>query len=284
MKIGLFTLAVLFMFFNSCKNPLRTYDGIYRYYYGEKEGYKIWIIDGYKVRQKVYKEFVYGGNEQRYTFVPKGEIWIDHAISSEEFELTLAHELNERRLMAKYGLTYDSAHANSLNLELKMRRAWKEICQKHEESLPLMPVTDFTGVKEISNIPDHVRLKNIYRIPLGKRNGIQIWVVDGYHVRASIYPDFGFSGNDAAYNFIPPDEIWIDGQVSCEETEYAIQTELKERDLMKKGKSYNDAYEIAIVDDQIRRNKMEILLKKHPALIIPRNLTNSSGIVDPSEK
>jgi len=59
----------------------------------------------------------YGGNEQRYLFNPKGEIWIDHAVSCEEFELTLAHELNERSLMAKFGWTYEKSHDSSLMVE-----------------------------------------------------------------------------------------------------------------------------------------------------------------------
>src|SRR5512136_2826421 len=90
---------------------------VYRYYCGIKGNYKTWIVDGNTVRQKISKEFLYGGNEQRYIFDPKGEIWIDNAISCEEFDLTVAHELNERHLMAKFGWTYQVAHDSSLSLE-----------------------------------------------------------------------------------------------------------------------------------------------------------------------
>ena len=102
--------------------------GVYRYFYGKNGNYDIWIIDGNRVRQKIYKEFLYGGNEQRYIFNPKGEIWIDNAISSEEFDLTVAHELNERHLMAKFGWTYQAAHDSSLTLELVIRNKNEEIC------------------------------------------------------------------------------------------------------------------------------------------------------------
>jgi hypothetical protein len=44
-----------------------------------------------------------------------------------------------------------------------------------------------------------------------------------------------------AYHFIPAGELWIDAQISCEETEYSIATELHERALMAKGVSYDDA-------------------------------------------
>jgi hypothetical protein len=93
----------------------------------------------------------------------------------------------------------------------------------------MVGVTDHDNIKEIKDIPDSIRLQNIYRLPVGIRNGISIWIVDGYLVRKNIFPDFGFSGNDLSCHFIPSKEIWIDGQISCEETEYSISTELMER-------------------------------------------------------
>ena len=258
--------------------------GIYRYFYGEKEDYKIWIIDGNRVRQKIYKEFLYGGNEQRYIFNPIGEIWIDNAISCEEYDLTVAHELNERHLMAKYGWTYQAAHDSSLSLEQVIRHKNQEICLKHEASLKKVSVLDSYNIKEIKTLPDSIKLQNIYRVPEGIRDGISIWVVDGYMVRKNFYPDFGFSGNDLAYHFIPPGEIWIDGQVSCEETEYSIALELKERKLMTEGKTYSDAYEDAVQAIQNQRESMERLVKSHFKIAIPDSLERDAGVIDPNEK
>jgi len=258
--------------------------GIYRYFWGEKDKFNIWIIDGSRVRQKIYKEWLYGGNEQRYIFNPKGEIWIDNAISSEEFDLTVAHELNERHLMAKYGWEYQTAHDSSLSLELTIRHKNEEICQAHEASLKKVGVTDSYNIKEIKYIHDSIQLKNIYRIPMGNRDGISIWVVDGYLVRKNIYPDFGFSGNDLAYHFIPSGEIWIDGQVSCEETEYSVSLEMMERKLMQDGKSYSDAYEAAVQMIQQKRDIMEHTVKSHFKIAIPDSLARDAGVIDPEEK
>jgi hypothetical protein len=122
----------------------------------------------------LYREYLYGGNEQRYLFNPKSEIWVDNAVSREEFERTLAHELNERHLMARFGWTYLNAHDSSLALEVIMRRKFDRICKAHEDSLPKLPVTDFENSKEIDDIQDSVKLQNIYRIPLGKRNDINV--------------------------------------------------------------------------------------------------------------
>lgn len=258
--------------------------GIYRYYCGNKDNYKIWIVDGNVVRQKIYKEFLYGGNEQRYVFNPKGEIWIDNAISCEEYDLTVAHELNERHLMAKYGWTYDEAHDSSLRVEQVIRRGNLEKCISHEASLKKVSVYDSYGIKEIRSLPDSIYIRNIYRVPEGTRDGISIWVVDGYMVRKNIYPDFGFSGNDMAYHFIPPKEIWIDGQVSCEETGYSIALELKERQLMVQGQSYSDAYEEAVQMVQKQRYEMEKLVKSHHKITVPDSLSRDAGVIDPDEK
>jgi hypothetical protein len=270
-------------FFSGCREK-EGIPGIYRYYWGTKNGYKVWIVDGYKVRHRIYNSFLYGGNEQRYPFNPKGEIWIDNALSCEEFEMTLIHELNERHLMAKFGWTYQEAHDSSLRLEVKTRRRYDAICRAHEASLGKEPVTDHDNIKEIKDIPDSIHLQNIYRLPVGMREGIMVWIVDGYLVRKNIYPDFGFSANNLSCRFIPPKEIWIDGQISCEETEYSIAIELMERTGMSKGKSYSDAYEDAITENTRQRDRMSLLISRHPPVYLPDTLTRDKGILDKNEK
>jgi hypothetical protein len=278
---------ILFLFisltFLSC-NSNKKVDGVYRYYMGKVQNYDIWIVDGNQVRLKIFSSFLYGGNEQRYPFNPKGEIWIDNAISCEEYYLTLAHELNERHLMAKFGWKYITAHDSSLSLEQTIRRSNEEICRKHEASLKKVAATDYANIKEIRSLPDSIHLQDIYRIPMGTREGIAIWIVDGYMVRKNIYPDFGFSGNDLSYHFIPSKEIWIDGQVSCDETEYSIATEIKERKLLEAGKSYDDAYSDAIDITLKLREDMVKLAKSHFRIAIPDSITMYAGTVDPNEK
>lgn len=258
-------------------------DRVYRYYMGKSGKYDIWIIDGNQVRRKIFSSFLYGGNEQRYPFNPKGEIWIDNAISCEEYYLTLAHELNERHLMAKFGWTYYAAHDSSLSLEQVIRHRNAQICRAHEDSLKKVSVYDYENVKEIKSIPDSVKLSNVYRVPAGKRDGLKIWIVDGYAVRKNIYPDFGFSGNDLTCHFIPRNEIWIDGQVSCEETEYSINTELYIRKFMAQGKSFDDSWSDAIDLTQGKRQKMYELAASHFKLSIPDSLTMYAGTIDKSE-
>jgi hypothetical protein len=276
-------LLILVLLISRCSHENKV-GGVYRCLMGKTDNYDIWIIDGNQVRLKIFSSFLYGGNEQRYPFNPKGEIWIDNAISCEEYYLTLAHELNERHLMAKFGWKYITAHDSSLSLEQTIRHTNEETCQAHEASLKKVSPTDFSNIKEIKGIPDSIQIKNIYRVPMGTREGITIWIVDGYMVRKNIYPDFGFSGNDLSYHFIPDKEIWIDGQASCEETEYSISTELKERELMKSGKSYDDAYSDAIDITQKKREDMLKMASSHFKIAIPDSLTRYAGVIDTSER
>ena len=102
--------------------------------------------------------------------------------------------------------------------------------------------------------------------------------MDGYTVRRDIYPDFGFSGNDKAYHFIPEKEIWIDGEVTCEEIEYSIALEMRERELMGKGSEYDSAYVEAVkVSDQMRSDQLNLCNAKKP-IFIPEQVARDTGI------
>ena len=250
---------------------------IYRIPLKEIGGKNIWIVDGLAIRNDIYPEFLYGGNGERYLFIPQNEIWIDHSITTEEFKYTLAHELHERNLMAQKGLSYAEAHDSSLALELKMRRIDEKLISFHEKSLCKVSPTDCDNLKEIIDLPDSIQLKNIYRSYFGKRNGIDIWIVDGPNVRRDIFPDFGFSGNDLAYHFIPQNEIWIDSEMSCEELEFSISCEITERDLMRKGYSYDDAYTEALKEVAEKRVAAHEYSAKHSLIQIPTILERDYG-------
>jgi hypothetical protein len=81
---------------------------------------KVWIVDGKIVRGMFFIDFVEGGHDKVYSFIPEGEIWIDDDISKKERKFILLHEAHERYLMSK-GENYRSAHYNSSKLEHKYR-------------------------------------------------------------------------------------------------------------------------------------------------------------------
>lgn len=244
---------------------------LYRFYCGEREGFQIWIVDGEFVRRNYFDEFVYGGNPERYTFIPQNEIWIDNSISAAEFEYTLRHEINEFLLMKNFQMTYYDAHDSSLMLEHKLRDDDFLRCRKKEETLKPVGTIDFDSVKELQSLPDRIKLKNIYKAFVKKVDSIEVWIVDGGSVRREIYPDFAYSGNDLAYSFIPHLEIWIDDAVSCQQIEYSIQLELVERQNLYEKFSYDDAYEKGKKSllPFFLKNDSLIATKKIPVRLIP---------------
>ena len=196
---------------------------------------------------------------------------------------------SRKRLQPSGGSAYrddgERGHRQQIILmEQVIRHKNQEDCSVHEASLKKVSVLDSYNIKEIKSLPDSIKLQNIYRVPEGTRDSISIWIVDGYMVRKNIYPDFGFSGNDLAYHFIPSKEIWIDGQVSCEETEYSIALEMTERKLMSEGRSYSDAYEEAVQMVQNMRKAMEIRARAQLKVAVPDSLDRDSGLIDPDEK
>jgi len=251
--------------------------GVYRLVNEIKDGFEICIVDGPLVRLRIYPEFLYGGNEQRYLFNPKHEIWIDNSISIEEYRYTVAHELNERHLMATLGYSYSAAHDSSLRLERKMRLSDLESANNHEAELPKVAPCDCDKIEEIPELGDSIKLKSIYLQLYSVRQGISIWIVNGSNVRRDIYPDFGLSGNDLAYYFIPKNEIWIDAQISCEETELSILCELKERKYMTSGEDYDHAYEKALSEEMKFRNEKRKEALNKPVVIIPEQKERETG-------
>ena len=209
---------------------------------GRRAGQDIWIVDGARVRRDIFDEFLQGGNDQRYRFVPQNEVWIDGSTSVEEYLYAVMHELFERNQMLTKGMTYDRAHREALMLELGARRRSRIASDAHELKLPALPPLDSEGNQEIEDIGDKVSLRDIYRARLPSRPGLQLWVVDGANVRRDIFPDFGFSGNDLYYQFIPSREIWIDDQVNCAEMDYQIIHQLRERAALARGADAGTAY------------------------------------------
>lgn len=168
MKARVWAFAVLFVTAAALQpQSVHTVSGVYCIPLGTCEGKTIWIVDGSRIRTSVYPEFLFGGNDQRYRFIPKGEIWIDNTITADEYAYTVAHELREQHLMATRGLTYDSAHDSALETEHVLRKADETVAHRHELMLAKVSPTDCDGLKELPDLPDSIRLSKIYRVALG---------------------------------------------------------------------------------------------------------------------
>ncbi len=128
------------------------------------------------------------------------------------------------------------------------------------------------SVRELFRIRRPLRLQGIYKVFLGRRQGQDIWIVDGARVAAEIYPAFIMGGNDQRYRFNPPGEVWIDNRIGIEELGYTLEHELIERKLMReRGFTYNRAHsEGGLAREQDLRQRQQRRIanqqRKHPSL------------------
>jgi hypothetical protein len=135
-----------------------------------------------------------------------------------------------------------------------------------------------------------IKLRDFYKVHLGKRQGQNIWIVDGARVCQEIYPAFIMGGNDQRYRFNPPNEVWIDNRIAIEELEYTLAHELIERKLMReRGWTYDRAHsEGGLVEERRLRARQEARVAKKERSVGPvllggwgsdRNLADDSNRV-----
>lgn len=88
---------------------------------GRANKLNIWLVDGKLVRNHFRIEFVAGGHDLVYDFVPSNEVWIEDDVLKSERPYIILHELYEREKMSK-GMTYNRAHRFSSKIEWKSRQ------------------------------------------------------------------------------------------------------------------------------------------------------------------
>lgn len=123
----------------SASGRRRSLKGVYEYYMGKRQGLDVWVVNGTFIRRKILSEFLFGGNDRVYNFVPEGEIWIDGSINAVELEYAIQHELTERKLMAEKSLSYDEAHKMASAEEQQLREKNHILIEEKERETPRVP-------------------------------------------------------------------------------------------------------------------------------------------------
>ena len=85
------------------------------------DGISIEAVDGGKVKVEKFMDFVEGGHDVVYNFIPKKTIWIDGRLDISQRGFVLLHELVERKMMGKHGMSYSKAHPISNHYEKLLR-------------------------------------------------------------------------------------------------------------------------------------------------------------------
>jgi hypothetical protein len=88
----------------------------------QPNGLTVQYIDGSQVRRFIDPQFVMGGHDLVYDYVPRQTIWIEQVLDEHEWPHILKHEAYERSLMEQ-GKAYDIAHDYACAAEKESRRA-----------------------------------------------------------------------------------------------------------------------------------------------------------------
>jgi hypothetical protein len=84
-------------------------------------------VDGTKVRDDIDTDFTMGGNPSRYSYIPKGEMWVEKNLSPKDRVSTVIHEAIEHRLMKNRGMNYETAHDEANKSDKKVRGLYEEV-------------------------------------------------------------------------------------------------------------------------------------------------------------
>jgi hypothetical protein len=94
--------------------------------------------------------------------------------------------------------------------------------------------------------------------------GHAVWIVDGKFIRDKINEEFTNFGLNSRFKFIPKNELWIDKEYgNGDEIKYYLKNLLTETELIKNGKNYGPALDIADKIEKNERCKHETLMKNH---------------------
>jgi hypothetical protein len=97
--------------------------GLNKKYYGTQKGFKIYFVDGAKIRTFYHIDFVEGSNGQVKKYIPRNEIWIDNIFLKKQKEVRaiVLHEITEAVLMRDKRLSYEKAHRIANTKEKRFR-------------------------------------------------------------------------------------------------------------------------------------------------------------------
>ena len=88
-----------------------------------------------------------------------------------------------------------------------------------------------------------------------------VWEVNGEYVRNYLNREFTNFGQHYRFSFIPTYEFWVDKENSRGEAHFFVDHMLIEWHLMREGRSYDFAIEVADKEEKKERRKSEILHK-----------------------
>ncbi len=196
---------------------------------------KIIFVDGFSIRNINPDLDIINWRRRRdkepINMIPKGQLWIDIRFADEKAFLLNLYKA-EKAYKAKHGPNYS---VKNLRQELIRNLTW-------------------------DGIPPS---QSVYTVRTQRKGKLLIRFVNGGIIRQWIDPWFLLGGHDKVYGYISDGEVWIDEKQDPREVKYTLIHEIRERWLMCRGYSYNEAHEMSTeYEKSLRVKELAIKIKK----------------------
>lgn len=196
---------------------------VYKKKLGVFDGYSVWYVNGFWIRNNLEPEFGNFGYSWYMPFIPKDEFWIDYENGKvKEAQYYIDNFLRIQREQ-KRGKSYREA--------VKIANRFEKMERGKSKFLKSIKKTKIGG-----KVLKKLRKKQLFT---KYTKNLKIWVVRGDLVRSLFFVDYAQGGHEYVYNFVPKNEVWIDDDVYYKEIPYVLIHELHERYLMAKGWPYD---------------------------------------------
>lgn len=202
---------------------------------------KIVYVDGYVIRQEspdfdiISWRNRHGASKREMERIPPNEIWIDHRFKAETYVL--------------------------------LRIYHTEMMRRFANRTDYKPVREYLNKKFLEDGPVPPFIE---REEYNKANDLTICYVRGDIVRRYLDLPFIFGGQDLVpYDYIPKRTVWIDVRQDYREIKSTLLHEIRERKLMERGMSYDEAHERATKIEFLARARKNIIwpIRKEPHLM-----------------
>ena len=114
-------------------------------YLGDVNDHRVFAVVANQVMTHYYRSWTTGGNHERYSWIPKRQIWISRLLGPDEGDHDCLHEIVETEIMASLGWPYDRAHevADAYEYDFMIENGYDKLLPtKKDKPCPVCGKTD----------------------------------------------------------------------------------------------------------------------------------------------
>jgi hypothetical protein len=199
---------------------------------GETEGYRIYSVNAFAVRNLAKKDEEFDNfatGDEFPDLIPEKEVWLSNRSIPSERKYFIADAVARLKAL-EAGKPEEKAYDAGLEADRKLRQ--------EKSGLP------YRAGRPHRRVPKKV-YRRLYAVLPDAVEPIEVWLVDANVVRCFYKTDYTEGGHGYVYRWCPKHEIWIEHTIDEDERPLIVAHEYLELRLMRdRGIAYDKAHEI----------------------------------------